>query len=327
MEVGKLKASDLKSLIFDNIDNNRKEILTDPQIGGDCAVIDFGEKVAHISTDPITGTSEGLGKLAININCNDIATAGIEPVGVMLTILAPEGTTKSEIDTVMKEAQSECRKLGVSIIGGHTEITKSVNQMIASVTAIGIGDKEDYKKREVSIPGDILLLTKGVGIEGTGIIAYEKEEELSTLLSSNLLKEAKRLLDKTSVVREGIVSSSYVKGMHDVTEGGILGAVWEMSEFLNLGAEIYKDKLFIHESTLKICNYYDIDPLKLISSGSMLMVVSKENIDLLEKKLSEEDIQHERIGRLTESKEKVLISKGCKTGIEEPESDELYKVV
>lgn len=327
MEVGKLKASDLRELIFNNIEGRRNEILTDPKIGGDCAVIDFGENVAHISSDPITGTSEELGKLAVNINCNDIATAGVEPVGIMLTLLAPAGTKREELDKVMKDAQAECRKLGVSIIGGHTEITRAVNQMVASVTAIGIGKKEDYKAREEAVPGDILLLTKGVGIEGTGIIAYEKASELRDIIGEELLSEAKEMLDKTSVVREGVVASPYVKGMHDVTEGGILGAVWEMSEFYGLGADVYRERLRIHRSTKAICDHYDIDPLKLISSGSMLIIVSPERIEELETRLDEEKISYERIGELKKERSKALIAGCFIKEIEEPESDELYRVV
>jgi len=327
MEVGKLKASDLRELIFNNIDSRREEILTDPKIGGDCAVIDFGDKVAHISSDPITGTSEELGKLAVNINCNDIATAGVEPVGIMLTLLAPEGTTRGELDRVMKDAQEECRKLGVSIIGGHTEVTRAVNQLVASVTAIGIGKKDEYRKREEAVPGDLLLLTKGVGIEGTGIISYEKASEVEEKLGIDILEEGKAMLDKTSVVKEGIVASPHVKGMHDVTEGGILGAVWEMSEFYNLGADIYREKLLVHRSTKAICDHYKIDPLRLISSGSMLMIVSPEKKEVLGGILDREKIQWDIIGELKKEKGKALIAGCFIEEIEEPESDELYKVV
>ena len=273
------------------------------------------------------GPREELGKLAVNINCNDIATAGVAPVGLLLTIMAPEGTTREELDKIMKDAQAECKKIGVSIIGGHTEITNVVNQIVASVTAIGIGPKRDYKAREKAVSGDILVLTKGVGIEGTGIIAYEKAGEIEEKLGSAILAEGKGMLDKTSVVKEGIVASPYVKGMHDVTEGGVLGAVWEMSEFHNLGAEVYREKLKIADSTKAICEYYKIDPLKLISSGSMLLVVSPEKYEELREKLSSEGIEWSNIGKLTEEKSKVIISGCFIEEIDEPESDELYKVV
>ncbi|WP_319370413.1 AIR synthase family protein [uncultured Ilyobacter sp.] len=327
MEIGKLKASDLEKLVFKNIKHRRSEILTDPKIGGDCAVLDFGDKVAYISSDPITGASEELGKLAVNINCNDIATAGIEPVGLMLTILAPEGTSASDIERVVADAHTEAKKLNVSIMGGHTEITKVVNRMVVSVTAIGIGKKEDYTKRGKVIPGDILILTKGAGIEGTGIIAYEKSEEIRENLGEHTLRNAKTMLDKISVVREGIIASPHVKGMHDVTEGGVLGAVWEVSEFYSLGSEIYREKIKIAECTKDICKYFKIDPLKLISSGSMLLaadpIKGAEIVEILKK----EGIESHIIGKFTEENSKSIISEGFSEEISEPESDELYKVV
>jgi hydrogenase expression/formation protein HypE len=327
LEIGKLRASDLEKLIFNNIKKGRKEILTDPKIGGDCAVLDFGDKVAYISSDPITGATEELGKLAVNINCNDIATAGVEPVGLMLTILAPEGTKAEDIKKVVSDAQKECEKLNVSIMGGHTEITKVVNQMVISVTAIGIGKKEEYVKRGKVNSGDYIILTKGAGIEGTGIIAYEKAAELEKTLGEKTLKEAKAMLDKISVVREGIISSPYVKGMHDVTEGGVLGAVWEVSEFYGLGVQIYREKIKIAKCTQKICTYFNINPLKLISSGSMLLVADPERGKELIKILHKEGIESHIIGEFTETNSKTIISENFTEEISDPGSDELYKVV
>jgi hydrogenase expression/formation protein HypE len=327
LEIGKLKASDLEKLVFKNIKHRRPEILTDPKIGGDCAVLDFGDKVAYISSDPITGATEELGKLAVNINCNDIATAGIEPVGLMLTILAPEGTKPQDIERVVTDAQAECERLNVSIMGGHTEITKVVNRMVVSVTAIGIGKKEDYTKREKVKEGDLLILTKGAGIEGTGIIAYEKSEEIGEKLGSETLKEAKMMLDKISVVREGIIASPYVKGMHDVTEGGVLGAVWEVSEFYGFGSEIYREKIKIAECTRQICDYFKIDSLKLISSGSMLLAADPEKGHEVIGILKNEGIESHIIGKFTKGNSKVIISGCFIEDISEPESDELYKVV
>lgn len=327
LEIGKLKASDLEKLVFKNIKHRRSEILTDPKIGGDCAVLDFGEKVAYISSDPITGATEELGTLAVNINCNDIATAGIAPVGLMMTILAPEGTKSLEIERIMADAQAECERLNVSIMGGHTEITNAVNRMVVSVTAIGIGKKEDYTKREKVIPGDLLILTKGAGIEGTGIIAYEKNAEIKQNLGKRTLKEAKRMLDKISVVREGVIASPYVKGMHDVTEGGVLGAVWEVSEFYGLGSEIYREKIKIAECTKDICNYFKIDPLKLISSGSMLLAADPVKGQEVVEILKNEGIESHIIGKFTDGHSKSIISGCFIEEISEPESDELYRVV
>ncbi|MGL6065986.1 MAG: AIR synthase family protein [Cetobacterium sp.] len=327
MKIGKLTISDLNDLIFNNIKNSNKNILSAGEIGSDCAAIEIGDNVIYLSTDPITGANNGLGKLAININCNDIATEGISPTGIMLTILAPPNTKKEEIALIMKDAQDEANKIGVSIIGGHTEITTAVNRTIVSATSIGIGLKKDLKKRENIVADDRIIITKGIGIEGTGIIAFEKEEELLKFFPNSIVEDAKNLLNETSVVKDGLIANRFSKGMHDVTEGGLLGALWESSCFYNLGIEISYEKIFIHHSTKEICEYFNIDPLKLISSGTMLIVVSNENSNLLLKELKNNGIDAFDIGRFTESKECLLIKNGKNLKIASPESDELYKII
>lgn len=327
MKIGKLKIGDLKELILKNIKNNRSEVLSCPEIGGDCAVVDVGDKLLYLSSDPITGATEGIGQLAININANDIATSGNEPLGVMLTILAPEGTSKESLERIIKEAQSQCDKLNMSILGGHTEITDAVNRIVISTTAIGLGEKKQFLEKEKPLPGDKLLITKGVGIEGTGIIAGEKSKELEEQLGKELVERGKSFLNLTSVVEEGKIGSSYSKAMHDVTEGGLLGGVWEFCELFKLGARIYSENLKVSEVTKKICDFYKIDPLKLISSGTMLMIVAEKNIEQLQEALDKKNIESFIIGELTENLNKVLIIEGIEEEIPEPESDELYKVI
>ncbi|MGL6170239.1 MAG: AIR synthase family protein, partial [Fusobacteriaceae bacterium] len=327
MKVGKLKIGDLKELVLNNIKNNRVEVLSNPEIGGDCAVVDVGSKLLYLSSDPITGATEGIGKLAINVNVNDIATSGNEALGVMLTILAPEGTPKENLKRIIKEAQLQCDKLNISILGGHTEITDAVNRIVISTTAIGLGEKKQFIEKKKPVSGDKLLITKGVGIEGTGIIAEEKSSELELKFGKFLVDEAKKFLDLTSVVEEGKIGNNYSKAMHDVTEGGLLGGIWEFCELFNLGAKIDADCFEISEVTKKICDFYKIDPLKLISSGTMLMIVAEENIDNLQSDLKKSNIISFVIGELTQNLNKVLIENGIEKEISEPESDELYKVI
>jgi len=329
MKIGKLTASQLKEVIFNNIKKKRKEFLNSPGIGDDCAAIDLGEKICYISSDPITGAVSEIGKLAVNITCNDIATTGVEPMGIMVTILAPPSTSVEDLQNIMVDMESECTKLNIDILGGHTEITDAVNKIIISVTGLGFGTKEHYEDKKEILEGDIILLTKGTGVEGTAIIAHEKEKELKAILSQSEIDYGKSMMDLTSVVKEGLLSSELSKGMHDVTEGGILGALWEVAELSKLGVTIYHDQLNISKVTNKICDHYKIDPLKLISSGSMLVVVSSKNKDILLDKLISNDIPTFEIGYFTENIEEKYIydSKGQRSDIFEPESDELYKVV
>ena len=329
MKIGKLTASQLKEIIFNNIKKKRKEFLNSPGIGDDCAAIDLGENVCYISSDPITGAVSEIGKLAVNITCNDIATTGVEPIGIMVTILAPPSTSVEDLKNVMVDMESECTILNIDILGGHTEITDAVNKIIISVTGLGLGTKAHYEDKKEILEGDIVLLTKGTGIEGTAIIAYEKEEDLKSILSQEEINIAKSMIDLTSVVKEGLLSSKLSKGMHDVTEGGLLGAIWEIAELSKLGITIYRDKLNVSQVTHKICDHYKIDPLKLISSGSMIIVVSPQNKNELLKKLILNEIPTFEIGCFTKNIEEKFMydSQDQRSNISEPESDELYKVV
>ena len=326
MKIGKLSTEQLKELIFSTLNKKREEILVTPNIGEDCAYVDFGDYVCVMSTDPITGTSEEIGKLAVHITCNDIASSGVSPLGIMLTIMAPSGTTEKEIRNIMLDASSEADKLNIDIIGGHTEITDAVNRIIISATGVGKQLKSELINKDKPKIGDLIVLTKGAGIEGTGIICFEKEDELKVLFGDFIVQEGKSLLDKISVVKEGIVAGKVgVSCMHDVTEGGVLGAVWEMCDLYDLGCSIYSDKIHINESTKLVCEHYNINPLRLISSGSMIIGIDKDKIDLLKDRFDKENIDFSVIGGFTE-KGNVLVGNGSQN-IDPPESDELYKVI
>jgi hydrogenase expression/formation protein HypE len=170
-------------------------------------------------------------------------------------------------------------------------------------------------------------MTKLAGIEGTGIIAYEKEDVLQAILSKEELQEAKDLLNYISVVPEGIVAGKIgVTSMHDVTEGGLLGAVWEICSGVNLGAYVYDDKITLHPVTEKICNHFEINPLRLISSGTMVMTVKQEKVNELMTAFEEKNIMASVIGEIT-PKDVYLEKHGRMQYVTPPDSDELYKVV
>lgn len=327
MKIGKLDSDLLRKIVFKHLHTRREEVLVRPGIGEDCAVINYGDYNCIISTDPITGTASEVGRLAMHINCNDIASNGVEPLGVMLTILAPEGTTIEEIEMIMKQAAEESRKLNVEIIGGHTEITCAVNRIVVSATAIGKQPASKLIKTSGAMVGDAIIMTKTAGLEGTGIIGFDKEKELETFLTSDQINHAKSMLDSISVIEEGVIGGkNKVTSMHDVTEGGILGAVWEVCEASDVGCIINNSEILLDDVTIKICKFYEIDPLRLISSGTMLITISKENLSNLINEFKEKNIEHSIIGNIT-SKDKFLVKEGVRSKIKAPESDELYKVI
>jgi len=327
MKVGKLSSEDLESLIIKKINFKNEDIFLKPGVGEDCAAISFGDYACVLSTDPITGTASEVGKLAVHISCNDVASSGIRPLGLLLTIMAPESITKEELEYIMRQASEEADKIGVDIIGGHTEITTAVNRVVVSSTAIGKQLKSKVVKTAGAKLGDAILMTKSAGLEGTGIIAFEKEQELSVVMTQEQISYCKKMLDKVSVVPEGVICGEYgVTSMHDVTEGGVLGAIWEVCMASEVGCEIVKESITVEEVTNIISKHYDIDPLKLISSGVMLITVDGDRSESLIGLLEAEGIECAEIGRIVEASTGIVY-KGTKEEIPSPESDELYKVV
>lgn len=327
VKAGKLDSDLLRRIVFDNITYHRDEVMVRPSIGEDCAVVDFGEYACVLSTDPITGAANEIGKLAVHISCNDVASNGVAPLGLMLTLMAPEGTTSEEIELIMKQAGEAARELKVEIIGGHTEITPAVNKIIISSTAIGRQMKENVVHSKGANSGDSIIMTKNLGLEGTAIIAHDWEEKLTDSLGKDVVEKAKKMMDGISVVPEGIIAGEIgVSSMHDITEGGLLGAIWEIWEASHMGGVIYKDLVNIAPETEKICEYFNIDPFKLISSGCMIMTVSKDKEERLLSAFKEKGIEARCIGDVTREG-RYMMDGEKKIEIETPESDELYKTM
>ncbi|RQD69179.1 MAG: AIR synthase [Tindallia sp. MSAO_Bac2] len=327
MKIGKVPTDFLRDKIIANVKSTRKEVLVGAGIGEDCAVLDLDNQLCVVSTDPITGAVADIGNLAVHIACNDVASDGAEPVGVMLTVLAPSSTTEEDLEQIMKDASKAAESISVQILGGHTEITDTVNQVVISTVAIGKQRRDRMIKSAGAKPGDIIVMTKHAGLEGAAILAHDKEGELSEVLGRELMKEAKEQKHHISVVPEGILAGTLgVTAMHDATEGGIMGALWELAEASQTGAEIHRDQIPLLPSTIAICRHFEIDPYRLISSGVMIMTIPPDKLDNLMAKLHENKIEASVIGKIT-SGERYILADGKKVPLEEPDVDELYQVL
>lgn len=327
MKIGKIPETALKRSILNQIKHRRDEVLVGPAVGEDCSVVSIGEdEVLVLSTDPITGTVHDIGTLAVHITANDIASNGAEVIGIMLTILLPEETEEAELRTMMQDIEAVCTKLHIEVIGGHTEITKAVHQPIVTVTGVGKMKRADMIKTAGASPGQEIVMTKWAGLEGTAIIAAAKEKELLTKYTVGFIEGAKRMIEDISVVPESEVARAVgVTSMHDVTEGGIFGALWEIGVASKVGFEVDLKKILLKQETVEICEFYDINPYMLISSGSMLIVTDKAN--LLVDRLKEANIAAAVIGRITEGNDRIIINEEERRYLEPPKSDELYKVM
>lgn len=326
LQAGKLDSELLKELVFRHLTTKRPEVLLRSELGEDCAVLDPGGRLCVLSTDPITGAGAILGSLAVHVNCNDIAAQGIAPVGLMLTVLAPVGTTEEELEGVMKQAAQEAARLNVEIIGGHTEITTAVNRMVVSGVAIGFKTPAQESARVVR-PGDLLVMTKTAGLEGTGILISDFPKELSAVLSPEELGRSSEFFSQLSVVPEGVLGGDYqALKLHDVTEGGIYGAVWEICQTAGLGCRVYQDRIPVHPLTGKVCAHFSIDPYRLISSGSMLLIMPAASTPAYLEALTNQGILGTVIGEIT-AEELLIISGDGVLPLMPPGPDELFRVV
>jgi len=325
MKIGKLPNEILNSLVLDKLQKKRNEVLVRPSVGEDCSAVDFGREICVISTDPITGTENQIGRIGVNVALNDLASSGAEPVGLMVTMLIPPDAGMSDIENIISQLSDEAAKLNVDIIGGHTEVTDAVTRFVLSITAVGKSINRNIITTSGAKPGDDLILTKYAGIEGTSILAFDYEEELASKFGMEIVEKAKSLINSISVVNEGLIAAKLgAHAMHDVTEGGVLGAVWEMCHASGCGAHVYKERIPVLNETRLICDYFNIDPYRLISSGCML--IACENGEKLVQELSENGIKAVVIGRMTGDRNILLSDESGDVTISSPESDELYKV-
>ncbi|MBV1757410.1 MAG: AIR synthase family protein [Dethiosulfatibacter sp.] len=326
MEIGKLPNKLLEDIVISSIKNRRDEVVERSAIGKDCAIVDYGDKYCVLSSDPITGAEKNLGKIAVYVASNDIAAGGAEPIALLITILAPPETSQETIRRIMLDANEASSRLNIEIVGGHTEITNAVNKIVLSMTAVGIKDKNSTP--DAAEIGDYILMTKLAGMEGSTIIAEEKEQELLACdIREDELSEAKAYIDSLSVLKEGMICAGVgIKYMHDITEGGIEGAVWEASMATGFGMRVNEKSIPVSEVTRKICNCFSIDHFRLISSGSMLIICHPDKYDRIMSELANNHILVTKIGEVTDQGV-YFANDDAERLINEPGSDELYKVI
>ena len=327
MKAGKIPESVLKRSVLRQLHSRRDEVLLGAGVGEDCAVLALEEdEVLVMSTDPITGTGQDMGRLAVLVTANDLASSGAEPIGVMLTVLLPEESEESLLKEIMRDAESACAMLHMQILGGHTEVSAAVNRPILSVSGVGKAKKGAVISTGGAKPGMDIVVSKWIGIEGTAILAKEKETELRGRYATTFIDRAKDLDAYISVLSEAAVAArSGVSAMHDITEGGIFGALWEMAEASGVGLEIDLKKIPVRQETIEICEFFGLNPYELISGGSMLMAAEDGN--QLVHELEKAGIPAAVIGKAMTGNDRVLRNEEERRFLEPPKPDELYRVI
>lgn len=321
MRIGKLTNEQLDRLIISKLKHNRKEVVMAPGIGVDCTAVDIGDRLTVLSCDPITAAQSRIGSLSVNVCCNDAAAAGAEPIGLMLTLLLPPTVTEQEVSDLMDELIEAADNANVDVIGGHTEITNAVTRIVTCTTVIAREGKNGAISPRGMREGDYLIMTKHAGLEGANIIA-DCIDDVHSILTDDEIACAHSFAAQTNVVKEGMYAADHgATAMHDATEGGVLGASWEISDASGVGIVIDKDSIAVHPVTAKLCSAAGIDPLRLISSGCML--ITCPNGEEMVEGLRNIGIDARIIGHAEGSG--VRLTDG--TAVEPPDADEIYKVV
>lgn len=356
MKSGKISVNVLKRSVFKQIRAKREEVVNGAGMGADCAVFTFADgdmTVSCIQEAPVAlqedsaflreaaeiaqeaGGAESSGKSGNNFaerrtmaqliqKCaNNLAAKGAEPVAVLITLLLPENTEEPDIKKLMAEADGACQELHMQIAGGQTRVTTAVKVPCGVVTGIGKISKETHHRLRGAAPGQDVVISKWIGLEGTSLLARQYGELLSERLPVYFVEEAAGFDRLLSVVPEAATAvKSGVCAMHDVSEGGIFGALWELAEGAGVGLTIDLKKLPLRQETVEVCECCNVNPYELLSGGCLLMTC--EDGSALVSALRAEGIAAVTVGKVTDSNDRILVNEDEVRYLDRPKVDQIY---
>lgn len=339
MKTGKISESILKRSVLRQISNQRQEVIKGAGVGEDCAFLSWRESAEEnaeafgmiaVATQTVALPVRNVASLAVMAAVNNLAAAGANPVGVTLAVTLPSEAEESLLKELMRQAERCCEALHVQILGGDTQVSKSVNMPVITATAVGIGQSENvihvqpHKASARSYSMDIVV-SKWIGMEGTAVIAEEKERELAERYPISLIRLAKEQGGHLSIASEAAIAlKSGVYAMHDVRNGGIFGALWELSQKLGVGLNIDLKKIPVKQETIEICEFFELNPYELLSGGMLIMVTDDGNG--LVRALEEQGIPAEIIGKTTGGNDKIVTNQDEIRYLEPTKPDEIYKI-
>ena len=315
LPVGKLRAEVLQAL-FEKYAPADDRVVIGPKIGEDAAVLDMGDRYLVATTDPITFATDEIGWYALQVNANDVAVRGARPRWFLATLLLPAGaTTDLSVEQIFSQVGRACEELEVSLIGGHTEVTHGLGRPVVVGTMLGEVAKDRLVTSAGARAGDMVLLTKGIPLEGAAIIAREKQRELLARgVPSALVERAKNFLHRPglSVVPEALLASELgpVHAMHDPTEGGLATALWELAEASGVGLRIDRERIPVLPEGERLCREFGLDPLGTIASGSLLLTLAPADAALVLHACAREGIDCAFIGRVVPRGEGLTLVEG-----------------
>ncbi len=326
MKSGKIAEPILKRSVLKKIAYKSKSVLSRAAVGHDSAVISLDGHIAGGQHRMVTATATIVAKRDLHHNrafikaINNLAVVGATPAYAQVSIVLPEGMREIKLKMLMEEMSDLAASMNIHITGGHTEISDGVMRPVVTVTATGfISDEANvlYDYKHAIKPGCDIVMTKAVGLEGTALLAEDHEEEFLKRFTSLYIDRAKAFIDELSIVPEAAVGmSAGVVAMHDMSEGGVFGALWELGEAGNCGLKVDLRKITVRQETIELTHHLDVNPYLMPSSGSLLMVTS-DGLGLVSA-LEEAGIQASIIGKITEDNDRVIINEDEKRFLEPP---------
>ena len=303
-QVGKLPHGLLERLL-ERYAVTDERVVVGPRVGEDCAVIDFGDRYLVAKTDPITFATEDIAWYVLHINANDVATMGARPRWFLCTALLPEGIAEGEVEGLFASLSRAAEELGVSLCGGHTEITYGLDRPILVGQMLGEVEKDRLVRSDGARPGDAILLTKGLAIEATALLAGEFPEKVREMFGEEFRRRCQNYLRDPglSVVPEALTAcrAGRIHAMHDPTEGGVATGLRELAHASGVGMEIWEDRLFLSDDTGRLCEAFGVDPAGAISSGALLIVADPDDARAVREAIRARGIACEEIGVVREA--------------------------
>jgi len=325
MKIGKVSESVLKRSILKQLHTKRTEIVSGAGVGADCAIFALSDACMQVSCMQETSVTEVSDvSVAIQKCANNLAVSGATLVAVMITLLLPEPVEESEIKALMAESEKACQTLNMQIAGGQTRITNGVKVPFLVITGYGKVKKEDCRTLKSAKPGQDIVISKWIGLEGTAFLVKKYGQKLKERYPAYLVEEAATFDRFLSIIPEAATAmKSGVCAMHDASEGGILAALWELAEGAGVGLTIDLKKLPIRQETVEVCEYLGANPYELMSGGSLIMT-TEDGLGLVAA-LGAEGIPAVVVGKLTDSNDRIILNEDEVRYMDRPKQDEIYK--
>lgn len=316
-KIGKIDKSIFNSVILKNLGIGNENVLIGPKTGVDAAVIKLKgskDEVMVIAEDPTFGMEvimPNFGWAIVHICASDVAVLGVPPEYMTICLLLPLGADLDLLEGVWRQMDEECKNLGISIIGGHTGVYPGIDYPLnGGATVFGSGKESDLTPPTNAQTGDKILMTKGPALQAASTLAMQAGEDLSKEYGEDVIDGVKDRFFDITVVEDALTVSEHVNAMHDATEGGLLNGVFELADASDLGCTIYEDRIEVDEAILSVCRYFEIDPLKSISEGTLLATCPPENVDIALKSLRNKNIECWEIGEMHDGRREFIREDG-----------------